>query len=242
MFKYKIDYDNKVIIQGFKDKNISESCLIIPSHIDGKEVKRIDEFAFSGYIYSTKIKSLKLPTTLKSIGRGAFVNNEIQSLDLKNIELLGEGAFAYNSIQQLTISPYLRVIPKNSFKSNEIRKVDLLNVEILENECFSLNNYINLFLSDATKHIGFNTTTYKSKLFYKGKRIIEVLFSYILVDNDFFEKDRALYKGVFFNSGKSAYIYKKGDVYYLSSKEGLEDKKVWLDRENIPYYSNLINI
>lgn len=74
--------------------------LVIPSQIGGTNVVRIADRAFEDVGLTG---TLTLPSTLTSMGLGAFANNNITTVSIPNsVTNIGAGAFLYNSITNLT--------------------------------------------------------------------------------------------------------------------------------------------
>ena len=84
----------------------------------GEGVTRIGDYAFGTQSYESKVRSLQLPSTLKSIGAGAFRDNvNIQSLVIpEGVESVGPSAFARCFyINTLTLPSTLRSIGNEAF-------------------------------------------------------------------------------------------------------------------------------
>lgn len=65
--------------------------LEIPSEIEGTTIMGIDDYAFSSIVNLTK---MRLPETVKSIGKGAFIGTALIEISIPNgVEYIGEYAF-----------------------------------------------------------------------------------------------------------------------------------------------------
>lgn len=147
--------------------------VVIPNYIDGKPVVAIGDVAFSIMnpityeVYSDLpriINSVVIPSNVKIIGGGAFMNNKLNKVVLSSgVQTIGQGAFssneiekitlpatvnslaygsfAYNKISSLVLSENMTTIPNGSFANNNLNKLNLLNsTTIIEESAFSQNN------------------------------------------------------------------------------------------------------
>lgn len=113
--------------------------IVIPEGIE-----TIGRYAFEG----NRIKSLKLPSTLKTVKDEAFWYNSITgNLDLSNVTALGYAAFMHNAITQLTFptSSSFTLIPDYCFAFNDIRtltggKPFVISVPTVGKAAFVKNN------------------------------------------------------------------------------------------------------
>lgn len=94
--------------------NFEGGNLIIPSVIDGVEVKKIGDKAFVGI----GLESVYLPDSIISIGDYAFANNKLKSVKIpESVKEIGEGAFIHNNISNLEISDSV-ILGNASFNDN----------------------------------------------------------------------------------------------------------------------------
>ncbi len=103
-------YNNEVSITGYSGSN---SAVVIPSKISGKDVTSISWYAFEGH---TGIKSITIPSTMKYIGNGAFSGcTGLTSITMpKNVERINVSAFYY-----CTGLKSINVDPANSYYSSK---------------------------------------------------------------------------------------------------------------------------
>jgi hypothetical protein len=136
--------DTLIYIGGFWGNNLTE--VVIPDSVTsigdycfsgcgitrvtlGKGIKQIDERAF----YNNKLTTVTLPPNITArygydaIGRGAFANNQIQTIifthgaDVK-FEI-GDEAFTNNQIQTLTIPAGIEKIGYRAFANNKLQSL-----------------------------------------------------------------------------------------------------------------------
>ena len=67
---------------------------------------------------STKLKEIKLPSTLKSIGDNAFRYNDLTSISIPNGVTIGQYAFANCKLAEVTLPNDLTKIEKGAFREN----------------------------------------------------------------------------------------------------------------------------
>lgn len=121
-------------------------CGLIGTHTDfviPEGIEEIREFAFLGH----KLEGVQFPNSLKVIGEGAFIYNNLVDIELKEgiLEIkknafsqnkltgeliipdsvvdLGEGAFVLNNIESLKLSNGLTEIKIDTFKGNKLIEV-----------------------------------------------------------------------------------------------------------------------
>ncbi|GAA3605307.1 leucine-rich repeat domain-containing protein [Flavivirga amylovorans] len=93
---------------------------------------------------SERLKEITIPPTVTSIGREAFANNELTSIDLSNVTTIGKQAFENNLLISVTMSEDLVTIEDSIFKNNKLRSIEIPNsVETIGNSAFGTNELIN---------------------------------------------------------------------------------------------------
>ena len=96
LFTYDLKKNGTAVITGY-DWNNSEGDVIIPAIIDGYSVVAIDDYAFqveSGLSSSYKKTIVTIPDSIISIGKCAFTNAGISSINIPNsLQSIGDGAF-----------------------------------------------------------------------------------------------------------------------------------------------------
>lgn len=103
--------------------------VVIPEEIDGKNVVGIADVTEERYIFAAKeITSVVLPETMKYIGFGAFMDNEIKEIHLPySMETIRQYAFAQNEISELKLPNNVKEVDMAAFFQNKIEKLTLSN-------------------------------------------------------------------------------------------------------------------
>ena len=115
-----------------------------------KTVKKIGKFAFQ----SNYLTEFEAPEALKIIGDGAFMNNKIDTLELsENTEIIGSSAFHINKLFAIVIYPNVREIGISAFRNNDAQYVMFMGdkVEKIGEMAFCNNKISELDLSLLTK-------------------------------------------------------------------------------------------
>ena len=115
-----------------------------------KTVKKIGKFAFQ----SNYLTEFKAPEALKIIGDGAFMNNKIDTLELsENTEIIGSSAFHINKLFAIVIYPNVKEIGISAFRNNDAQNVMFMGdkVEKIGEMAFCNNKIDELDLSLLTK-------------------------------------------------------------------------------------------
>ena len=151
--------------------NIGGIDVVIPSTIDGKTVVAIGDNAFYAKALSTEtsmlnksniqfmsnkedreiaavslgdIKSVVIPSTVKSIGERAFANNQISSVTLSNgLETIGEVAFTKNQLTTITIPKSVTNIGSSAFYKGSSSNPNLTKIVNKTGNPFNWGNIIN---------------------------------------------------------------------------------------------------
>ncbi len=155
-WEYSIEENNKVKITRIIVNN-EEKELIIPSSIDGYEVKEVSNQNYGEFnnitrlIISEGIESIenlsleklsyvRLPDTLKIIGRASFAGCEdLENINIpNNIEEIRESAFAETRISRIEIPEKVKKIGNRAFSNCEnLEKVSIpINVTNIEGNPF----------------------------------------------------------------------------------------------------------
>ncbi len=115
-----------------------------------KTVKKIGKFAFQ----SNYLTEFEAPEALKIIGDGAFMNNKIDTLELgENTEIIGSSAFHINKLFAIVIYPNVKEIGISAFRNNDAQNVMFMGdkVEKIGEMAFCNNKIDELDLSLLTK-------------------------------------------------------------------------------------------
>lgn len=136
--------------------SFSLTDIIIPEWLDGQQINSIGERAGSNVFKSKGITSLVLPASLQKVGKEAFRENSIDSLDLSRCDsqlAVGNLAFYNSNIAHITISDFgLSEIGISAFANNSIDSLDLSacdSLEIIENGAFKGNEIYFLILPQS---------------------------------------------------------------------------------------------
>ncbi len=158
------------------------NMVLIPNKIDGVEVKHIDDFCFKAtknietvedfdkyfwddftikelpkhYDFSNNaIEFLVLPSTLKTIGKCAFINNNLKELTLpESIEIIEKSAFMHNQIEELTIPEGIEVIGESAFYDNKIETLHIpASLKSIESDAFTNNNIKEIYLPHGIEYV-----------------------------------------------------------------------------------------
>lgn len=113
-YRYTLNDQGEAIISSWRGK---DTKLVIPEKIEGHKVVGIGDGAFA---FKKTLTSIKLPSTLRSIGKEAFQGcYTLSALTLpKALISIGDGAFNYcDALKNLTLPLSLKEIGVNPFES-----------------------------------------------------------------------------------------------------------------------------
>ncbi|MBP6684989.1 MAG: leucine-rich repeat protein, partial [Leucobacter sp.] len=82
----------------------------------------VPDFTFS----TNKLTEVVIPPSVRRIGASAFQNGQIKSVDLGNVEVIGQSAFSTNQITDLTIPESTSHILGMAFYANQIENLEFL--------------------------------------------------------------------------------------------------------------------
>ena len=126
-FKYTVLEDSVEIVGITNEGKATTFPIVIPREIEGKPVRKIASYAFSGVAGG---KKFILPETLVEIGDYAFSNSKNLHIELGSVEKIGTMAFAdcgeiilgaedrYSSSRVAELPSTLRVIGRYAFKGS----------------------------------------------------------------------------------------------------------------------------
>lgn len=133
----------------FDDKNLNKydlESITLPT-----TVVKIGDFAFQ----SNNLTDFTANSDLKEIGKGAFMNNKIETLDLMDskVEVIDDAAFHINKISAIVISENVKKIGISAFRHNGANFVAFMgeNVEEIGEMAFLSNAISDLDLSNLKK-------------------------------------------------------------------------------------------
>lgn len=75
------------------------------------------------------MESVKLSDTVKEIKPFAFGNPKLKSIDLNNVEIIGDHAFRASQLKQITLPKSLKVLGKEFFYFSEIKSLKCIKNE-----------------------------------------------------------------------------------------------------------------
>lgn len=159
-FTYEVADNDEVTLTGLtqegKEELAKDATLEIPGTINDKPVKYIKDRAFQ----NLKIASVSFPdanlirigeaafqgnelkdVTIKAdtIAKGAFAQNQIKTIDVKDVHVFGDDAFRDNKIESLQLSSAVE-IGKSAFQNNRIGSLHLgYSINKIDDYAFSIN-------------------------------------------------------------------------------------------------------
>ena len=122
-------------------------------------VEEIGHVAFCGY---EEVREVKFNKELKSIGKWAFVNVDIQTLEIPDtIKHLGEGAFYAANLEHLKISSSVEKIPWHCFTFGCFESIDFGDgIKVIEDCAFHSANFNpRLVIPEGVEKIGYDNFT-----------------------------------------------------------------------------------
>jgi len=135
----------------------SQTKVIIPAKIDGVVVKRIGNEAFSGFGKDSdkKLVSVVIPEGVEEIGVDAFMVNQISSITFPStLKTIGAGAFKfqYSKDMELTIPASVTVIAESAFQSAASpMTVTMPGVTKIEKLAFDGNRDMKVYANSLTE-------------------------------------------------------------------------------------------
>ncbi|KAL0246278.1 hypothetical protein GEMRC1_007490 [Eukaryota sp. GEM-RC1] len=132
-----------------------EQNLIIPSSINGVEIKAIGDLAFQ----HRRLSSVVIPDTVLTIGQHAFDSNkELVSVSFGNgLTTIGHWAFDQNAIEELVIPDSLITIGMLAFHENSLTTVTFgSSLEVITGGAFMKNSIESLKFPNSLQSLGMN--------------------------------------------------------------------------------------
>lgn len=153
VFSYYVNQDcNEIVIDSYVASDYIAD-LEIPEEIKGIEVTAIRDRAFANITF----KSIKLPDSIKYIGKEAFRESDIKELVLPaNLEIIDDRAFQYaNNLERTLIIPEnVRYIGQNTFQSNYLTSIIFPeSIEIIEDGAFLYSELENIEFKGNGKNL-----------------------------------------------------------------------------------------
>ncbi len=175
-YKYSINDDGTVTIRHGPDS--SETPLVIPGELDGRQVTKIGENAFLNYYKSVdKLTSVVIPSSVTTIENNAFAScSNLTSIEIPpSVIEIGFGAFCgCVKLTNVTLPSSVKTLGRSSFSSCEqLTSIEIpSSVTLIEDGAFSAcKNLSNISVSPDSKNFAviddvlFNTEE-KTLLFY----------------------------------------------------------------------------
>ncbi len=132
--------------------------VVIPSVLDGVEVKKIGDYAFT----EKDIKSLKIEEGITEIGEYAFHLNSISNITLpKSLTVINEGAFYGAGLYSITLPSNLTKIGEEAFAQNNFKNINIpATVKKIEAYAFRDNSLTSVTLNSGLESIGWGAFQY----------------------------------------------------------------------------------
>ena len=141
---------------------IGNSCFDrLPNLTSVKMGKNVESIGISAFA-ETKISSIDIPETVKTIERNAFFGcTELTSIDVSGVEVIDYMVFqSCSKLTNVKVSDNLKIIRSGSFIGSGITSMEIpANVELIEKGVFTrCNNLTSLVFKDPTNWV--STSTY----------------------------------------------------------------------------------
>ena len=150
-FQYVEDTENGGYM--IYDYLLDEDAVEIPAEINGKPVTSIDQYSF----YQKKMTSVKIPDTVKEIGKMAFYESGLQSVQIPDgVTKIGNRAFADCSLTSFNIPKGITEIPVYAFEFAKVTSINIpSNVTKIGEGAFGYcENVTSLTIPDSVTEIG----------------------------------------------------------------------------------------
>lgn len=227
--------------------------VIIPSSIDGVEVRYIGSNAFenknitsvslpdtiigirSFAFRDNLISQIDLPNSLTFIGGFAFNNNLLTSLNIpENVTEIDNYAFNKNNLSTIFVPDTVKRIGRNAFSNNYLTSVRLPNgIENIESYAFASNNLVTVSIPNSVSRIESSAFQRNELSTLEVPSNVETIGVSAFANNDLEE--------VIFNEGllrieNSAFVYNKlREISFPNSLVSLGDRVFgdWTNRSTI---------
>ena len=109
---------------GITPTNINNTKKVVPSYLYNSENKTIATPLIMAQPAGLGITSVVIPSTVKSIGIGAFLGNKLTEITIpSSVTSIGAGAFAGNQLTSITLSDGVTSIGNSAFENNQLIEV-----------------------------------------------------------------------------------------------------------------------
>lgn len=125
--------------------------LVIPNTVRGITVEHIGErfyFNFNGEL--PKLKSVVIPSTVKTIGGYSFWGNELKKVVIpEGVTSIGDWSFRFNNLTKVHLPVSLEILGYDAFSYNQIKKVRIPpHVKVWEEKVFLGNPLKSLLIPE----------------------------------------------------------------------------------------------
>ncbi len=172
--------------------------VVIPSQINGVEVKEIEEEVFGDSDYF----SVKLPDGVRVIGEAAFKENDLTSIEIpEEVEEIKDRAFAGNYLSSIEIPKGVEYL--SGFNSNALTSLKIPeSVREIGEWAFLGNDLTSIEIPEGVKKVG--------EWAFLGNNLTSVkIGGDVEIGNDSFEGN---FKQVYEENDRSAGLYVRNDV------------------------------
>ena len=106
--------------------------------------------------YADNLKTVRLPSTLKEIGRDVFTTSDITEIILpEGLEIIDDSAFSGSALQEITIPSTVTTIGQSAFKGTNLTEVNIpSSVETIEAYTFQNTDLQEVTIPSTVKTIG----------------------------------------------------------------------------------------
>ncbi|MFB8587124.1 leucine-rich repeat domain-containing protein [Enterococcus thailandicus] len=153
VFSYYVNQDcDEIVVDSYVASDYIAD-LKIPDKIKGIEVTAIRDRAFANITF----KSIKLPNSIRYIGKEAFRESDIKELVLpENLQVIDDRAFQYaNNLEEtLEIPENVEYIGQNAFQSNYLTNIIFPeSLEVIEDGAFLYSELENVEFKGRGKNL-----------------------------------------------------------------------------------------
>ncbi len=138
--------------EGNEDNLETTTDIVIPSSIDGVEVKKIGYMAFR----QKGLTSVIIPDTVTDIDQYAFTsNNMVRVVIPSKVINIGNNAFNMNKLSSVVLNSNLKTIGNYSFANNKLTSIEIPDgVTTIGNGAFYKNSIISIKIPSSVTTIG----------------------------------------------------------------------------------------
>lgn len=235
-FKY-IEKDNYIEIIDYVNKEKKD--IIIPKHINGKQVISIGNSAFESKdlrsviipnsvnrigvaaFSNNNITSIAIPDSVTNIGYFAFTGNRLESLVIPDsVDNIETAAFSINNLEKIIIPDSVTNIGDKAFSHNNLKDITIPDSVIrIESEAFSNNNLKNIIIPDSVKYIGDKAFSYNNIISITIPKSVEHIGEKIILNSDKMFYDGPGIAHVIKNSFAEKYCINNNINYKLEYEE-----------------------